>query len=378
VAWLANVAVFHHDVHFDLSREGANTPPPQLQALVQGLKTDVTLTYFYNSDDDAALRARDLLTIAGRENAHFHVQSVDLDREPALARRFGIAAYNTAVLEAEDRRAVVENTADPTQIADAALRVLKKRVDVVCFVTGHGETFAPAPAHFHYSHVETLRGHDVAGGGDVLVGPPDGLDRLQLAVTTLGYATRAIVAPTLAAIPADCAVVAEIGPRAPYAQGEAQLYAHYLAGGGRLLVMIDPGFAISGEFAAVLETLGLSADQGIVIDPLNHSGADDSKVAVPYYPPHPITDRVALTVFPDARPLELGAAPAGVSARVLVSSSVESYPRTPEGTSGGGASGPHHAAILAVAEEGRWPEAPAGSERPFRLVLVGNSNFASN
>ena len=36
----------------------------------------------------------------------------------------------------------------------------------------------------------------------------------------------------------------------------------------------------------------------MVLDPVNHSGTEEDKVAVPYYPPHPITDQVALTVFP--------------------------------------------------------------------------------
>ena len=37
---------------------------------------------------------------------------------------------------------MVENTTDVTRLAYAALRALKERVETVCFVTGHGETFA--------------------------------------------------------------------------------------------------------------------------------------------------------------------------------------------------------------------------------------------
>ena len=65
-------------------------------------------------------------------------------------------------------------------MAFATLRVLKKKVDVVCFVTGHGESVPEGPPHFHYSHVETLRGHETPGAGDLLQGDTDGLDRLQL------------------------------------------------------------------------------------------------------------------------------------------------------------------------------------------------------
>ncbi len=122
VALLANVAVYRHDLHVDLSREGINTPPPQLQSVVQDLHSEVWLTYFYNAADGNALAARALLTVASRENQHFHFRAVDLDREPAVARNLGVHAYNTAMLEAEDRRVIVENTVDLAQIAYAALR----------------------------------------------------------------------------------------------------------------------------------------------------------------------------------------------------------------------------------------------------------------
>jgi ABC-2 type transport system permease protein len=379
VAWLANVAMFRHDVHLDLSREGANTPPPQLETVLQGLRTDVSLTYFYNHSDWNAVNARDLLTVASRQNRHFRFHAVDLDKEPAKAREFGVRAYNTALLQAEGRRVVVENTVDLAQMAYAALRVLKRQVDVICFVTGHGERIAQGPPHFHYSHVETLKGHEVPGAGDILEGETDGLDRLQLAVTTLGYTVRPIVPATLAAIPPDCNVVADIGPRHAYAPGEAALLSDYLARGGRLLMMIDPTFPLEGELGGLLGKLGLSSDQAVVIDPLNHYGADNDKVAVPYYPPHQITRRIALTIFPEARPIRVGAAPAGIRTSILASSSKDSYLRPVSQTSDAGPNAaPHGAAVLAVAVDGHWPDAAADQTKRFRLVLVGDTNFAAN
>jgi ABC-2 type transport system permease protein len=382
VAVLANVAAFRHDVHMDLSREGANTPPVQFESVIEGLKTDISLTYFYNRSDANALKAKDLLAIASRQSPHFHFHAVDLDKEPAKAREFGVRAYNTALLQAEDRRVVVENTVDLAQMAYAALRALKMQVDVVCFVTGHGESIAEGPPHFHYSHVETLKGHEVPGAGDILQGETDGLDRLQLAVTSLGYTVRPLMLATQSAIPTDCTVLAEIGPRRAYAPGEAGLVSNYLARGGRLLAMIDPTFPLGQEFGGLLGKVGLSSDQAVVIDPLNHYGSDDDKVAVPYYPPHPITRGLALTIFPDARPIRVGAPLAGITASVIASSSKDSYLRPaqqPAGTDDSESNSTQRgAAILAVALEGHWPDAPANSDNPFRLVLVGNANFAAN
>ena len=382
VVCLANVAMFRHDVYLDATREAANTPPPQFESVLDGLSSDVSLTYFYNHSDRNAIDAKDLLTVAARQNPHFHFFAVDIDKEPAKARAFGARAYNTAVVEADGRRVVVENTADLAQMAFATLRVLKRKVDVVCLITGHGESVPEGPPHFHYSHVETLRGHETPGAGDLLQGDTDGLDRLQLALTTLGYTVRAIALTSLSAVPPDCSVVAEIGPRHAYAPAEAALLSDYLARGGRLLAMIDPEFPLQGGLGDLFGTLGLASDPATVIDPLNHYGSDHDKVAVPYYPPHQITRRIALTIFPNARPIRVGAAPPGVNTTILASSSKDSYLRpVSQATAAAeptGSDAPRGAAVLAVAVEGRWPDGAADQTKPFRLVLVGNSNFAAN
>ena len=167
-------------------------------------------------------------TPASRAHAHVSTRRRIPRLSPARLDRgdAGVHAYNTAVFQAGDRRVMVENNADVARLAYAAMRVLKQRVETVCFVTDHGETFRPTPAHFHYSHVETLQGHDKPGAGDALVGEPQDLDRLQLALTEIGYKSRGIVPASMSAIAADCAVVADIGPRTAFAAGETDVIGH--------------------------------------------------------------------------------------------------------------------------------------------------------
>jgi hypothetical protein len=381
----ANVALFRHDVHFDVSREGRNTPPAQFVTVVSNLHAPLSLTYFYNAGDPHALEAKELITIAAHGQPLFAFRAIDLDKEPGLARDVGVHAYNTAVLQAGGRKVLVENTTDPARIAYAAMRALKERVETICFVTGHGETFRPTQAHFHYSHVETLRGHDTPGAGDVLVAEPEQLDRLQLALTEIGYDLRGIVTASESAIPPDCTVVADIGPRTGFAAGETDLLVKYLAGGGRLLLLLDPVFPVGDDLQKhLLGAVGLGAEPAIVMDPLNHFRTDPDKVAVPYYPPHPITERLALTVFPQVRPLELTPPPEGVRTTLLASSSQDGY-RRPAAAGGSALASAEQATpdaedrgaqALAVAVEGVWPG--AAPDKHFRLVLAGTSKFASN
>lgn len=381
----ANVALYRHDVHFDATREGLNTPPRQLTDVVGALRSPLSLVYFYNASDPNALRVRDMIEAAARNHPLLAFRAIDLDKEPGLARDIGVHAYNTAVLQAADRKVLVENVTDAARLGYAALRVLREHAETICFVTGHGETFRPTPDHYHFSHVETLRGHDVPGAGDVLVAEPEQLDRLQLALNEIGFTMRPLVTATANAVPDDCTVVAEIGPRTAFAAGEADLLADYLRRGGRLLMLIDPQFPLEGDLQSRLLTpLGLSSEPAIVIDPLNHFRTDPDKVAVPYYPPHPITARLALTVFAQVRPIRFSRPPATVKASVLAASTQDSYLRPPSAAGGimVPASAPasaeleHGAQALAVALEGTVPG--ASPDRHFRLVISGTSKFVTN
>jgi ABC-type uncharacterized transport system involved in gliding motility auxiliary subunit len=151
-------------------------------------------------------------------------------------------------------------------------------------------------------------------------------------------------------------------------------------------LMYDPEFPVTPELQSLLGEVGLEVGTGMVLDPVNHSGTEEDKVAVPYYPPHPITDQVALTVFPGPRPLGLLSRIPEIEATPLASTSQESYvrpiatstalastqpavPLEPKATSG------HGPPALAVALQGNWP---GGEQKPFRLVLVGSASFATN
>jgi ABC-2 type transport system permease protein len=158
----------------------------------------------------------------------------------------------------------------------------------------------------------------------------------------------------------------------------------YLSGGGRLLLLLDPVFPVGPDLEKhLLDAVGLTAEPAIVIDPLNHFRTDPDKVAVPYYPPHPITERIALTVLPQVRPIHVVVPPQGVSTSILATSSQDSY-RRPPSAAGALASADQSAPdgedrgaqVLAVATEGVWPG--AAPDKHFRLVVAGTSKFATN
>ncbi|TMQ27949.1 MAG: hypothetical protein E6K82_01495 [Candidatus Rokuibacteriota bacterium] len=384
LAALANVALVLHDVHFDLTREQIFTPSRQAENVVDALGQDVTLTYFYQAQDPAGKRARDLVEVLGRRNSHLRVRTVDPDKQPTVADTFGVRIYNAAVLQTDGRRVQVMST-DEDQIALGILRVLRQRVTTICFVEGHNEY--PVDNFEFHTHFEGLAGHSHGeGGSGVVLMRGHGAGRMRRALEAVGYEVRKIVPATLPAIPSDCAAVVDLNPRTTYLPGESQALTAYLAGGGAALLAYDLGFVLEPRLAASLRRLGIVVEQDVVVDPLDHYSTDPEVVAVPVYEAHPITRQVALSFFPGIRSISLLAPPPGVTLAPLFRSSAQSYTRAvrpvaerepdAEGTPPTPAArkGRH---VLAAAAEGVWPGSRPDA-RPFRLVVVGDGDFASN
>jgi ABC-type uncharacterized transport system len=368
---LANMALYRHDAQLDVTRERAFTPSPEAREIARGLQQPVDVTYFYQKQDPAAVAAKTMLELLGRLNPNLRVETVDTDMNPALANRMGVRVYNTAVLRAGDRRVEVLTT-DEREVALAILRVTRARDTVICFATGHGE-YDIDNFEFH-THFEGTQGHSHdAEGMAVVQMERHGLGRLRRAIEKLGLVARKIAVAT-GRIPDDCAAVVEANPRTRYAPPEAELLRTYLARGGGLLMLIEPDYPVDEALAAVLADAGVRIREGVVADPLEHYFTDQQMLAVTRYARHAVTRGLALSIYPGARPIEPAAAD-GVAATVLFSSSAQAYLITDRARFEQAAGAAQRGALpIAVAAEGRMGAASA----PFRLVVVGDADFASN
>jgi hypothetical protein len=374
LALLANVALYRHDVHFDVTRSHAFTPSAEARRVIQGLRTDVELTYFYQKQNPAGRAAKRMVEIMGRASPRLHVRTVDPDQQPGLTSRYGVRVYNAAVLEAAGRRIEVVSTED-RDLALGILRLIRTEEKIICFAAGHGEyDIDNMEYHTHFEGVHA-HSHGAEGIGVVLM-EQHGMGRLRRALESLGFTPRKVTLATAGRVPDACAALVEAGPRTLYSPLESQAIEEYLARGGAALLMYDIDFPVEPRLAALLAKAGMRLGEGVVSDPLDHYFTDAQMVAITRYATHPVTRGLALTFYPGARPLEPLPAP-GIAVTPLFASSGESAVRPVRGAATpGSAAEPRRAHVLAVAAEGRWAGASPG--KPFRLVVVGDADFASN
>ncbi len=122
---LANMALYRHDSHVDMTRSAAFTPSAEAQRVVRDLKQPLDLAYFYQKQDPAARSLLTTLNLLARLNPMLRLETVDTDQNPARANELGVRIYNTAVVRSGDRRIEVLTT-DDQEIALAMLRAFTR------------------------------------------------------------------------------------------------------------------------------------------------------------------------------------------------------------------------------------------------------------
>jgi ABC-type uncharacterized transport system involved in gliding motility auxiliary subunit len=361
--------------------------------LVGGLSKPVRITVFMDRDSRLYTPVTELLSRYRALSPKIEVEELDPKRNPAraeaLVREFGIR-QSTVVVRSGDRKKYVEedkladfdfagaqmgrgapeikNFKGEEAFTSAILAVTESRTPHVYFSSGHGEA----------SIDSAERGQGFADAKQLL-------ERDNLTVAkweSLGKDS----------VPADADAVVVAGPRTAFLEPEAGALAKYLAGGGHLLLLLDPVLPAAGappaDFALgkLLSGNGVKLGNDIVIDPANALplvGAET--VFANHYGSHPIVRSLSAeglpVIFPLARSVgKSGEAAATSSVVTLVETSPDGWgeislahleeqvKKDREDTPG--------PVSLAVAVGPTTEEKE--SAKKGRLVVVGNSRFAAS
>ena len=168
VTILANVALFRHDAHLDLTHEKAFTPSAEAREVVRRLSEPVDVAYFYQKQNPAARALGAMLRQLERQNANFRVR-VDRRRpEPGAGQQPGCA--NLQFRRAAARR-TPRRSSHHRRSRDRARRVAAaaQREMVICFASGHGEYDIDNfefHTHFEGAHSHSHDASGIGGGAD--------------------------------------------------------------------------------------------------------------------------------------------------------------------------------------------------------------------
>jgi ABC-type uncharacterized transport system involved in gliding motility auxiliary subunit len=354
---LVEAVSYRHNARLDLTEGKRHSLSPQTIKVLGDLKTDVNAVAFFRSDQPGKRAAEDLFKQYVRyANGKFSWKIVDPDREPGLARRYGIETYGTVVLETKAKSEKVSD-AEEEKLTNGLVKVTREGKRVVYVIQGHGE-------------------HDLGNT------ERPGFSEAKAAMERANYEVKPLLLAREGKIPDDAAVLIVSGPRTDLLPPEVDALDGYLGKGGKLLVMVDSGLAGQVQVGALKKLLaryGLEIGENLVIElnPIGRLfGATPDVPIIQQYESHAITREMGgvMTAFPLSRTVDVAKAPPqGVNAQPLARTSAQSWGETSaaevqQGQVNPGPSDP----------KGPLPVAVAVTKDKTRLVVYGTSNLAAN
>jgi ABC-type uncharacterized transport system involved in gliding motility auxiliary subunit len=351
---VVNYLGFTYQKTFDLTTEKYFTLSDQTKKIVGELKTDVNVVRFAKSGSPIF---DDLLPEYHNLSSHLKFQTVDPQQKPDVAKDYGATQMGDVIVSSGDRKQTVEGAAEGNlteeDLTSAILKVTQNEVKTACFVTGHGEKSTADTGAHGYSIIN------------------DGLKKE-------GYETKDVNLVESNGVPSGCNVLAIAGPTKPFFPQEEQMVSKYIGSGGKALIMIDP--QTDPQLNDIFTAWNINVGNNIVVDASGIGrllGAGPQIPLVMDYGDSPITKSLQrqMTFFPLARTVAIAdKSKTDPTAVELLKTSAQSFttPKLASQVKYDSKTDQLGPLSLGVAASG------LGSDLKARLVVIGNSDFASN
>ena len=298
---LVNWFVNNHDKRWDLTPNKKYSLSDQSRKILKGLNQDLSI-YAFEGDRGAA-GLRDVVDMYGSASNRVKVKYVDPNRQPALAKEYGVRRVPTIVVSAGSRHTEAQGTTEES-ITNALVGVLKGQ-RTACFVLAHGEKALDSSERDGYDHFKKQLGDE-------------------------NYQTHTLPFLQKLEIPKECTMVVVAGPQDDYLQPEIDVLSKYMQDGGRALIMLDAGVN-TPNLGNLLAGWGAAPRNDLVIDenPVAQIfGTEPYMPLIVKYGASPIVQPLKgrATLFPLSRSFEVGKdSKPGVTVDSLGETSGESF-----------------------------------------------------
>lgn len=358
---VANVLANRYNKSYDATANKRYSLSDQTAKIVKGVSQPINITYYDKTSGFQG--AKDLLDRYSTLSPKVHLNYVDVDKNPTVARAAGVTKYGTAVVQigakTQDAKSMSEE-----DVTGAIIRDLKSNTRNVCFVTGSGERQIDDTDRAGVSHFKDLLSKDE-------------------------YTSKAINLLEKAEVPSDCTVLVVGGPKNDYAQPEVDAIKKYVEGGGRAMFLLDPPLKIGRPTAdnepldTVLQGWGVTPDKDLLLDlsPVGQLlGVNEEVALVSTYDSHPIVNDLkgTATGFPLARSLTIKNTDKSTVTKLfessdssLATSKLDSAKLSVNPNDPANKRGP-----LVLAAAGTYNTGKENSEG--RFVVVGSSSWVAN
>jgi ABC-type uncharacterized transport system involved in gliding motility auxiliary subunit len=268
VLFAANFLANRYNKTLDATANKKYTLSDQTKKVVQGLKSDLRITYF--DDQTRFTSARNLLERYSNLSRKVHVDYIDPVKKPQLARAAGFSRDSNIIVDSGLRKEPAKSLTEE-EVTGAMIRSLKTQARNVCFLSAGGEYSTEETGPTGYSRLKQLLERD---NYKVQVVTPKGNAPEPGKAINLNTSKQQQPAQGTFEISKDCTVLIVGGPQLAYTPVVTDAIKKYVDGGGRVLFMLDDPLRIardsqttdSPELVKLLSDWGVTPQKDLVLD----------------------------------------------------------------------------------------------------------------
>ncbi len=243
-----NIIAVKRDKKFDMTNEGMFTLSDQSIKAARDIREDVKFVVLYRRSDDRSdegLR-RNLsqkIALYTSANSKITYEEHDVLKRVDLAKKFEFSFGNSGIFlqMGEKTSRVDKGNLTPTEedITNALIGLTRTNKKNIYFVKGHEER-------------------------EVDTSDENGLSELKKSLES-AYNVKGLELFKEAKVPDDAEIVAIIGAKRAYLEGEIKMLETYLERGGKMLIALDPGQ--KHGLIGFMSKLGVNYKNNYIIDP---------------------------------------------------------------------------------------------------------------
>jgi len=336
-----------HDRVADWTYNSRVSLSPETRAVLAKLNGPVDIISYASPQGDLRQTVAAALQRYQQAKPDLHLSFIDPQQDPAAMRNLGITVDGELILHYGDRQQRLDTLTERT-LTDALERLVRGNDRIVAFVTGNGERRADGLANADLGTFVSQ------------------LEKSGLRAVPLNFSQ-------VTTVPEHTDLVVLAGPQAALAPGATKALTDYLASGGNLLWLADPG-NLDASLQPIADALAIRILPGELVDPSSAAlGLKDPRtITLGDYPPSMITRSFTLaTLFPEVAPLA-EVRKSDWKLEPFLRSSPQATTQSLDRSTATPMKGPLDFGFALS----RLSPSPAKSEQ--RVVVIGNGDFLSN
>ncbi|MBE1160192.1 GldG family protein [Dyella acidiphila] len=320
---------------------------PETRSALAKLDGPVQIVSYANPQGDLRQTVATFLQRYQQVKPDLQLRFVDPQQDPAAMRNLGITVDGELILHYRDREQRLD-VLNERSLTNALERLVRGSDRMLAFVTGDGERRADGDANADLGSFVTQ------------------LEQSGMRAVPLNFSQTA-------AVPEHTDLVVLASPQAPLSAGATKALVDYVANGGNLLWLADPGNQ-DPSLQPLADALGIHVLPGELIDASSAAlGLKDPRmIPLGDYPPSAITRGFTLaTLFPEVAPLA-EVRKTDWQLVPFLRSSAQATTQSLDGKPVAALKGPLDFGFALS----RLSPSPAKSEQ--RAAVIGNGDFLSN